>query len=292
MSTLTKRQHNVPAFYLRLWCAPGTDSVTCHDLTERKSFGVSPDGILARRYYYEEDPSMPDNRVEKLLSQMEGECSAHFKLLRSLPIDKVGLGNEQDLLAKTRQALSGVTCEAIKTFAAYQYLRVPGAIEQKRQELGLLRSSVEQRNDPLNAGRFVDSGVTYIHDRFQALKLLVMVSAGQDFITSDWPCFDLKDSEFSPLLGEEIGLNPEVVAYLPLTPRLAVVLYPEQYSPENGSGQAPPLLVILCPDRVVRNQNALVIQKADRFVVADSEKRFIFTISDKRRRSRNPSTKR
>ena len=287
MSTLTKRQHNVPAFYLRLWCASGTDSVTCHDLLEHKSFGVSPDGILARRYFYEEDPSVPDNRIEKLLSQMEGKCSAHFKLLHSLPIGKVAPGNEQILLTQTRQALTDATCEAIKTFAAYQYLRVPGAIEQKRYELGLTQSSVEQKIDPLNAGRFVESGITYIHDRFQALKLLVIVSTGQDFITSDWPCFDLKDSESSPFLGEEIGNNHEVVAYLPLTPRLAVVLYPEHHSPENGSYQTPSVHVISCTDSTVRNQNTLIIQQADRFVVADSEKGFIFTIANKRKKSRN-----
>lgn len=281
MSTLTKRQHNVPAFYPRLWCVPGTDSVTCHDLKEYQALGVTPDGILARRYFYEEDPSVPDNRVEKLLAQMAGQCSSHFQLLHSLPIAGIGPANEKIHLAQLRQAFCDATCKAIKTFAAYQYLRVPGAIEQKRYELGLTHLSGEQRNDPLNAGRFVDSGIAYIHDCFQNLKLLILVSTGQDFITSDWPCFDFKDSESSPVLGEEIGNNPEVVAYLPLTPRLAAVMYPAHHTPEYGSLHVPKVYISSSSDSVVRNQNTLVIQQADR------EKEFIFQIAKKRKKSRS-----
>lgn len=285
MGNLTKRQHNVPAFYLRLWCAPGTDSVTCHDLKEHKAFDVNPDGILARRYFYEEDPSVPDNRVEKLLSQMEGQCSSHFQLLHSLSIVAIGPANEKYHLAKIRQAFSVATCEAIKTFAAYQYLRVPGAIEQKRYELGLSNLPVAQKNDPLNAGRFVDLGIPYIDDRFQALKLLILVSTGQNFITSDWPCFDLKDSEYSPILGEEIGKNPDVVAYLPLTPRLAAVMYPAHHLPECGSLHAPQVHITISPDSIVRNVNKLVIQQADRFLVADRASEFVFKIASKRKKS-------
>lgn len=287
MSTLTKRQHNVPAFYLRQWCVPGKTTVTCHDLKEHKAFDVSPDGILARRYFYEEDPSLPDNRVEKLLAQMEAQCSAHFRILHDLPIVKVGPANVKAHLANIRDVLSDRACEAIKTFAAYQYLRVPGAIEQKKYELGISQSPVEKKDDPLNAGRFVDSGIAYIHDRFQSLKLLILVSLGQDFITSDWPCFDLKDSESSPVLGEEIGKNPEVVAYLPLTPRLAAVMYPAHHSPDNRSLHAPPLHIIGASDSTVRNQNTLVIQQADRFVVASQENGFMFTIANKRKKSRD-----
>lgn len=81
MVQLTKRQHNVPEFYLRLWSAQGEDKVTCHDLEDGKVFDVSPANILARRYFYEEDSSAPDNRIEKLLSKMEGQCSIYLAVL-------------------------------------------------------------------------------------------------------------------------------------------------------------------------------------------------------------------
>ena len=282
MPHLTKHQHNVPAFYLRSWCPPGKDTVTCHDLKEGKAFDVSPNGILVRRYFYEEDPSAPDNRIEKLLSQMEGQCAAYFQALHQLPIATVGPGNNQSCLALTQQALSDDTCKAIKTFAAFQYLRVPGAIDQKRYELETTSLSAQQKDYWLNAGRFVESGFSYVYGKFQSLKLLVMLSTGQDFITSDWPCFDFKDSDSAPLLGEEIGTNPEVVAYLPLTPRLAVILYLPK-----GNHLTLPVCVKLWTDSNVRNLNTLVIQQADRFVIADQKKNFIFPVAGKRKKSRN-----
>jgi len=285
MSTLTKRQHNVPAFYLRLWSAQGSDKVTCHDLVEYRSFDVSPDGILARGYFYEEDPSTPDNRVERLLSQMEGESSSHFKQLANLPISDFDAASYKNILAQVENSFSAETCKAIKTFAAYQYLRVPGAIEQKRFEMGLSQPSTPNE-DPLNAGRFVDSGIAYVHDRFQELKLMILVSVGQDFITSDWPCFDFKDSNLSPILGEEIGNSSEVVAYLPLTPRIAAVLYPKNLSSIDSQKMSEAHFITFS-DGMVRNQNTLVIQQADRFVVADKRKEFIFTIAKKRKKCRN-----
>lgn len=287
MPHLTKRQHNVPAFYLRLWSPQGKDKVACHDLEDGKAFYVSPDGILARRFFYEETPSAPDNRIENLLSQMEGQCSSYFHSIHSLPIASVRPGREGAALSLARQALSLEACNAIKTFAAFQYLRVPGAIEQKRFELETTSLLVDQKDYLLNAGRFVESGFSYIHKRFQALKLLVMLSTGQDFITSDWPCFDMKDSNSSPLLGEEIGINPEVVAYLPLTPRLAAVLYPSNHSPESGTHLAPSVHVIPCSDRIVRNQNTLVIQQAERFVVSSQPESFVFSVASKRKKSQN-----
>lgn len=287
MTQLTKNQHNVPAFYLRMWLAPGNKVVTCHDLVEERPFSSTPENILARRYFYEEDPSAPDNRIENLLSQMENECSTHFQKLHQLPIASVRSSNERSLLALTGQALSNETCVSIKTFAAFQYLRVPGAIKQKAYELETTSLSAQQKDYLLNAGRFVESGFSYVRDRFQSLNLLVMLSTGQDFITSDWPCFDLKDSDFSPSLGEEIGSNPEVVAYLPLTPRLAALLYSAHHSPHNGSHLMPSAFVIPCTDSNVRNQNTLVIQQADRYVVADRQNDFIFSIARKRKKSCN-----
>lgn len=287
MENLTIRQHNVPAFYLRLWHLPDNDLVTCHDLAEERAFNVSPNNILARRFFYEEDPSAPDNRIENLLSQMEGECSSHFQKLHQLPIATVRPSNEHCLLKLTKQALSHETCVSIKTFAAFQYLRVPGAIQQKAYELETTNISAQQKDYLLNAGRFVEHGFSYVRNRFQSLKLLVLLSTGQDFITSDWPCFDLKDSDSSPLLGEEIGTNPDVVAYLPLTPRLAAVLYPAHHLPQNGSHLAPSVLVNPCTDSIVRNQNTLVIQQADRFVIANQTKDFIFCVALKRKKSRN-----
>lgn len=286
MAHLKINQHTVPAFYIRLWSAQGKNKVACHDLQDGKSFDPSPDGILARRYFYE-DSTAPDNRIENLLEKMERQCSPHFQALYRLPTVKVMPSREKALLYITQQALSYETCTAIKTFAAFQYLRVPGAIDQKKYELETTDLSAAQKDYLLNAGRFVESGFTYVNERFQSLKLLVMLSTGQDFITSDWPCFDLKDSDSSPLLGEEIGINPDVVVYLPLTPRLAAVLYPSHHLHESGSHLTPSVFVIPCTDRNVRNQNTLVIQQADRYVVCSRRESFVFSVASKRSTQRS-----
>lgn len=287
MSQLTKKQHNVPAFYLRQWVREGGVNVVCHDLQELRTFNVSPENILARRYFYEENAETPDNRIENILASMEGSCSAHFNSLNNLSIFPASYSNEDLYSNKVKSLLTNQACEAIKTLAAYQYLRVPGAIEQKRYELTPAELSQLQKNYLLNAGRFVDSGFNYFQERFLSLKLLVLMSTGQDFITSDWPCFDMKDSDSFPLLGEEIGINPEVVAYFPLTPRLGAVLYPENHAIHVGSNRMPEAHVIPCVDSIVRNQNTLVIQQAERFIVANREKDFIFKVAKKRKKSKN-----
>jgi hypothetical protein len=284
MNHITKLQHHVPAFYIRLWSTQGKDQVICHDLQEKRHFPTSPDGILARRYFYEEDRQAPDNRVEHILSQMEGDCSQCFNALNDSRLRNISHA-DKSTVALIKGVLTDDNCRRIKQFAAFQYLRVPGAIEQKAFELQTSTLSQEQKDYWLNAGRFVTSGYSYVKGRFLRLKLLVCISTGQDYITSDWPCFDVKDDPNAPLLGEEIGTNPGVVVYLPLTPRLGAVLYPPQFSADGKSQITPSVIVNAFSDAEVRNQNTLVIQQADRYVVADSPKEFIFRVAAKRKKA-------
>jgi len=287
MSQLTKNQHYVPAFYLRQWIIKGSKNVACHDLQESKVFNILPEKILTRRYFYEENAGSPNNRIENILADMEGSCSSHFADLNNQNISSVSYANEDSCAKQFENLLNSSVCEAIKTLAAYQYLRVPGAMNQKKYELTPLELNKLQTDYLLNAGRFVASGFDYIKNRFLSLKLLVLMSTGQDFITSDSPCFDMKDSDYCPLLGEEIGRSPEVVAYFPLTPRLGVVLYPENHAVHVGSHRMPVAHVIPAVDSIVRNQNTLVIQQAERFVVANTEKNFVFKVASKRKKSKH-----
>ncbi len=116
------------------------------------------------------------------------------------------------------------------------------------------------------------------------MKLLILASPSREFITSDWPCFDMKDSLDSPLLGEEIGRNPGVVCYLPLTPRFGAVFFTSDFS--TAASRVARVIVRPQPDGVVKNQNTLVIQRAERFVVASKEEPYIFQIAAKRKKVR------
>jgi hypothetical protein len=147
---------------------------------------------LAQSYFYEEDSSQPDNRVEKILSAMEGVCSVTFKKLFAHS-QAVATSSDPRRAAATLQALiTNDDVDNLSQFAAYQYMRVPGAIDQKTSEVQPSEISESERAHALNPGRFVESGYIYVRDRFRAMKLLIFASPGRDFITSDWPCFDMK----------------------------------------------------------------------------------------------------
>jgi hypothetical protein len=72
--------------------------------------------------------------------------------------------------------------------------------------------------------------VAYLEGAFQKLMVLLLVSSGQDYITSDWPCFDMEDSDNAPILGEDLGTKPGVVAYFPISPQIAAVFFSKQHS--------------------------------------------------------------
>jgi hypothetical protein len=171
----------------------------------------------------------------------------------------------------------------LRRFAAYQYLRIPGAVDRKSFELDTSPIPDAAKDHALNPGRFVETGCRYVENRFQSLKVQIFLSLDTEFITSDWPCFDFKDSSQAPLLGEEIGTNPSVVCYMPLTPVLGAVFIPSHFS-ENVA-RAPTVMVSVQKNSIVRNQNTLVIQQADRYVIASREEDFVFKIAAKRRKN-------
>lgn len=281
MTHITKRQHYVPHFYPRQWSGP-TGHITCHDLHEANTFVCDPANALAQTYFYEEDASQPDNRIENVLASMEDVASTTFrKLFAPMPSPTA------DASAQAR-ALQRLTTDEdadnLSRFAAYQYMRVPGAVAQKAYELQPSEVPEFERTHALNPGRFTESGYDYVVGRFRTMRMMIFVSPGREFITSDWPCFDMKDSPDSPLLGEEIGRNPGVVCYLPLSPGYGSVFFPESFSAR--ASRVPHISFTAPSDGVVKNQNTLVIQKAERFVVASRDEPFIFTIAGKRKKRR------
>jgi len=287
MTQLTKRQHFVPAFYLRLWHKKHNGSaLVCYDIQEMRSFQSSPDKILVKQNFYEEDSKNPNNTVEKILGQMESKCSVVFNQLGSIEIDTSNSLKEKKCLQQVESALINNSASLLKEFAAYQYLRIPGAINQKKYEMQTNCMPEPMKEKALIAGSFVQSGFTHIKQRFQTLKMLILISKGEDFITSDWPCFDLKYDFYSPLLGEEVGNSSEVVVYMPITPRIAAILFHPDFCENIPSNQISDVVVKYCRNAEVRNQNTLVIQQAERFVVACKGSPFIFQVAMKRKKSR------
>jgi Protein of unknown function (DUF4238) len=286
MNQLTRNQHHVPAFYLRQWRGSDSHRLVAFDLKEQSSAHKSPKKIMTTSWFYEEDVDAPDNRVENILGQIETKCAPHFAVLGALPISRVRPSETGELVKVVQAALTPQVCQAIKTFAALQYVRTPGAIERKRGELVPSTLSQEQKDYLLNAGRFTEAGFAWVENRFESLKLLVIMSTGPNFLTSDWPCFDFKDSNDAPVLGRDVGQDQGVVVCMPLTPRLAAILYPPRLVDDGSSFATPKAIANAAGPGQVRNVNTLVIQQADRFVVADEDNDFVLAIAAKRKKSR------
>ena len=258
MPKLTKRQHYVPRFYLNLW-SNKSGQITCHDLSSPTHFVTTPENSLLQRYYYESDPNNPDNRVENVLSRMEGTTALVLeKIVTILAQNSTTTSNASSNL---RQQLTTDDLKVLTEFAAYQYLRVPGAIAQKRRELQPTSLLSRDLDRSLNPGRFTESGYQYMKGRFKKMKISFMISPGRQLVTSDRPCFDMKDSCDAPLLGEEIGQDPGVICYLPLAPRLGAVFYHEHFN--TKSYRTPPAIFQTLIDGQVKNLNSLVIQQAE-----------------------------
>lgn len=231
------------------------------------------------RWFYEEDLSTPDNRVERILSHAEGAAATALKKL----IAASQRHTSGDVARELMRTLEISDETALKEFVCYQYLRVPGAIRQKEFELQTTNLTEDEKRRALNPGRFTESGFNYVLPKMRAMKSILFISPGREFITSDWPCFDIKDSPLAPALGEEVGRDSGVVTYCPLTPRIAIVLVPRNFSKDAGA--APRGSALPISDQVVRNQNALVVQQAERWVVASSEERYILKIAKKRKKA-------
>ncbi|WP_440639449.1 DUF4238 domain-containing protein [Bradyrhizobium sp. PUT101] len=187
---ITRRQHYVPDFYLQGWC-DDEGRATAHDLqnlNDKKTFKTTPANVLVQSYFYEEDPAKPDNRIEDILAAMEGRAATVVKKVIAATADTY----VQAAAANLSRTLTDADVDILAEFAAYQYMRVPGAIEQKRSELegSLLDEAAKAHH--LNPGRFVESGYAYIVDRFKKMKFMFFISSGQDFVTSDWPCSERK----------------------------------------------------------------------------------------------------
>lgn len=259
--------------------------VIVHDLADDTTEEKSPKSILWEEYYYEQDAAAPDNRVEDILGKVETDAAVVFKKLRSFE----DADDPNKIADRLKSRLTNDDIQVIRRFAAHQYFRVPGAIDHKRFELEPSGIPDSVKEMELNPGRFVESGVAYLEHAFQKLMVLLCVSSGHDYITSDWPCFDMADSDDAPLLGEDLGTKPGVIAYFPISPRIAAVFFNPQLSDVSSIAASllrTQVITRVQPNSEVKNQNTLVIQKAERFVIAREVSSYIFKIASTRKKGR------
>ncbi len=280
---VTKNQHFVPEFYLRSWNVPGREAVFLYDL-ENESFSTpNPSSTLVRRYYYEHDRQNPDNWLENILNEMEDRVAPILKRINEV-LQHCNLKKGQ-LERELGAILNLDNQRVLKEFAAYQYLRIPGAIEQKAYELAPAGIPVDVLEEKLKPANFVSTGYDYIRDGiFQKLGMLACYTLDYDLLTSDWPCFDFKDSKDAPHLGEELGRSKEVFLMFPLIPKMLLLLFPKVAFPRSETMNKV-ALSRMTPGQA-RNTNTLIIQQANRWIIYNKKEDFIFKVARKRKRGR------
>ena len=286
MSTqLTKRQHQVPQFYLKLW-GDASNKLWQYDLKNLSCKQIGTKKILCGEFYYEEDQENPDNRIENILGEIETECAPVLKGLNDITERYLKYSQVNKLKKELELFLTDQYQQTIKKFAAFQYLRIPGAVEQKEYELQGSLLPQSEIDYGLKPGRFVESGFDYLKDRFMTLIMIVDYSFDELFLTSDWPCFDMKDSDDSPFLGEEIGRSSEVVACMPLIPRLRAIFIPRNFNNNPEISRVPDLIIKYTSGSQVKNQNTLTVHQCIRYVISNKREDSIFNLAEKRKRNK------
>lgn len=283
MNQITKKQHFVPKFYLKSWQAPGKDSIWSYDLQHKSIKDRSPTSVLFEDYYYEHDREFPDNIVENLLSEMENETAPVIREINEIVQRYSRLSQENELQRDLRHVLKPDKRRILKKFAAYQYLRIPDAIEQKAYELRPENIAEGFLSEMLKPANFVLSGFDYIKNKFfQELRMVISYSLNYDFVTSDRPCFDFDDSRYTPRLGVDIGQNSGAFLIFPLVPKILLTLFARAMIP--GDIIPPEPVITSISDGNVKNTNTLIIQQAKRCVIYNRREDFILKVARKRPR--------
>ncbi|AFM24866.1 DUF4238 domain-containing protein [Desulfomonile tiedjei] len=275
---ITRKQHYVPRFYLKSWLIPGLDKVWTYDLYHNKIKNLSPSSIVFENYYYEHDRDFPDNSIEDVLKKMEDKTAPILQEMNSIVQQHPNFSQEKQLTRALQDFLVEEKRKQIKEFAAYQYLRIPGAMERKAYELIPAKIPDEELREQLKPANFVTTGFDYVRNKFfQKLRMLLSCSFDYEFLTSDWPCFDFMHSPYAPALGVDIGNSRGVFLIFPLLPRVLLTLFSRSISPGVLSPPEPIVRPISAGE--VRNTNTLTIQQARRWVIYNKNVDFVLKVA-------------
>ena len=98
---ITKRQHQVPQFYIKLW-ADSSSQIYLYDLKNQNYRLTGSKNILFDEFFYEEDSANPDNRIENILGEIETESAPILKGLNEITNKYTNYSQDKQLKKELR----------------------------------------------------------------------------------------------------------------------------------------------------------------------------------------------
>jgi hypothetical protein len=168
----------------------------------------------------------------------------------------------------------------LKEFAAISYARTPAVMSLKHGEL---KADAKIRSDLCNSMtepfRFIRQlRESTLLQRFNSLNVQFWISVEKGFLTCDRPCYDFGDvsSGHWPLSGYDIGRQSDVVAFMPLTPQVAMLIAPPSARVNNQNIDFPPFSTKLLTSYDLDIANTMTINMAQRWVIASERNTGIY----------------
>lgn len=257
-----KRQHYVPASYLRRWVTAGTGSLFAFDKQTGKVHQVAPTDAAVQKYFYHLPGENQD--VEQMFSQMEGD-------VKPVVDEIISRGTAEGLNAEYRKRLD--------RFLAYQGLRTQEHRTSMEQTINPILEMVRKHGtDELKAqaegwdARDVHMATLRDGEKYvpfvSRLLLFTMKNGGtRTFTTSDHPVGKDNNAPHIPPQERKRGLgSPGVELHLPLSPDFSLMAV-----------DAPPRLARAMPRRMVANDAHVEYARFMQFANAG---RFIYSARD------------
>lgn len=271
------KHHFVPKFYLDYWKPPGKKFVYFHNVKTEEIIKVNPRNNLAIHDYYEYSKLFNPSQVEALLSKSESQVSELLNKIILTINNRSSVTPDITLIQDIVGLFDPKKVFKLLEFYTYQYLRVPGANAQKRQETSQVPLPQEVIEEHMQPATMATEGFNFTMPRLMRNMCLVLtVDLNSSFYSSDRPAFDFKPGPQPPQVGLEIGASPEVVGMMPLHPNILLTLLHNSnpYIPMR----LPKFRVIFSTPEWTNAANQYIVQRAHQYVVSDKEDESIFDL--------------
>jgi hypothetical protein len=256
---LTRNQHFVPRMLMRHWATPESAhqenfSVMRFDLKLKAGKAIPVNSFCSEDWLYEHSDLTRDNEIENKLATLETNWS---RVLREL---------SADISSGSKITISNSRLRNLVDLACIQMLRTPTA----RETLAVQKMLGPKSFNFADIFSILPELAFTLKNSTQAV---LQIAREGCFFSSDNPCFEVADSQLEPEFVREIGVNPDVVWTFPILPRACLCFAHRELVPGLKFSKVPPVVVHV-DQPTVDNQNALTVQKAERFVICSRAEDF------------------